>query len=93
MRFKVRQPTYNGNWLHGSIVKVDKRARVITIEINGKRGDYKVDEDTQFIGPREEVCRQGIKDDRVVEGASVFVVVSRKMLKEVHLPYRNQIGK
>jgi hypothetical protein len=83
----------NGNRVQGIIVKVDAEHKSITVEVGGKRTAYKVDDETQFIGPREGVSHKGIKDDRVVEGAPVSIVVSGGTLKEIHLPYRNQIGK
>jgi hypothetical protein len=90
---QYREPAATGDAIRGTIVGVDPASNTITIEVNGRKMDYAVDKSTQFIGPKGGVSHRGIKDDRVVEGAPVSFVVSGKTLKEVHLPYRNQIGK
>jgi hypothetical protein len=42
---------------------------------------------------RRGVSSKAIEDDRVAQGAPVSIVVSGKVLREVTLPYRNQIEK
>ncbi len=83
----------SGLLFKGTIVKVDQAHGTITIDVDGTKTEYTVDAATKFIGPRRGVSDKGIEDDRVVQGAPVSVVVSGKILREVHLPYRNQIGK
>jgi hypothetical protein len=86
-------PGIPSNALKGTIVSVSRAHSTITIDVNGTKTDYVVNDETQFIGPREGMAAKGIRDDRVVEGSPVSIVVSGKTLKEVHLPYRNRIPK
>jgi hypothetical protein len=90
---RTLQPGDAGNPLTGTIVKVDQAHGTITIDIDGTKTEYTVDSATQFIGPRRGISSKGIEDDRVVQGAPVSIIVSGKVLREVRLPYRNQIGK
>jgi hypothetical protein len=76
------------------ITAVDQARRHLTVELkSGGKKDLTVMEETEFIGPRGGVSDKGIKDDRVVPGADVTLVFvqSGRVLKEVHLPYRNDI--
>jgi len=76
------------------IIAVDQAARHITVQLKtGGKQDLTIAEDTEFIGPRGGVSDRGIKDDRVTPGADVTLVFVQggRVLKEVHLPYRNEI--
>jgi hypothetical protein len=76
------------------IIAVDQAAKHITVQLKtGRKQDLTVTEDTEFIGPRGGVSDRGIKDDRVTPGADVTLVFMQggRALKEVHLPYRNEI--
>jgi hypothetical protein len=56
---------------------------------DGKQTDLMVDDETQFVGPRGGVSKDGIKDDRLRVGAQLKVTMDGKTVKEIHLPYRN----
>src|SRR5262249_26752666 len=76
------------------ILSADRAARHTTVQVKtGKRQDLAITEDTEFIGPRGGLSDKGIKDDRVTAGADVTLVFMQcgRVLKEVHLPYRNDI--
>jgi hypothetical protein len=76
------------------ILTVDQAGNHITVQLKtGKKQDLTVTDETEFIGPRGGVSDRGIKDDRVTPGADVTLVFVRggRVLKEVHLPYRNEI--
>jgi hypothetical protein len=76
------------------IITVDQAARHITVQLKtGRKQDLTITDDTQFIGPRGGISDRGIKDDRVTPGADVTLVFMQggRALKEVHLPYRNEI--
>jgi RNase P/RNase MRP subunit p29 len=81
------------NGLSGTILKVDPQSKIITVEINGKPTDYQANDQTQFLSPLQQASRLGIRDGRVVAGAQVTLVADGNVLKEVHLPYRYQLGK
>ena len=77
--------------IKGKITKVDANKMTLSIETeDGKKLDFKVDDDVKFIGPRGGVSKMGIKDDRVKVGAQVTLMTDAtgKVLKEVHLPRR-----
>jgi hypothetical protein len=73
-----------------TVVKVDAAKNTIRVRTaNGKQVDLMTDDQTQFIGPRGGVSKDGIKDDRLRVGAQLKVTMDGKAVKEVHLPYRN----
>jgi hypothetical protein len=77
--------------IKGKITKVDANKMTLSIETeDGKKLDFKVDDDVKFIGPRGGASKMGIKDDRVKVGAQVTLTTDAtgKVLKEVHLPRR-----
>jgi hypothetical protein len=81
--------------IKAKISKVDIDKMTISVETeDGKKHDFKVDDDVKFIGPNGGLSKQGIKDDRVKAGAQVTLVTdaSGKTLKEVHLPRRGGGG-
>jgi hypothetical protein len=79
--------------IKGKITKVDVDKMTLSIETDdGKKLDFKVDDDVKFIGPNKGLSKQGIKDDRVKVGAQVTLTTDStgKILKEVHLPRRGK---
>jgi len=79
--------------IKGKITKVDVDKMTLSIETDdGKKLDFKVDDDVKFIGPNKGLSKQGIKDDRVKVGAQVTLTTDAtgKVLKEVHLPRRGK---
>ena len=74
-----------------TLVKVDLKKKVLTVKTeDGKEHRYDVGDATKFIGPRGGVSDQGIKDDRLAEGAELKLVIAgnNRTLHEVHLPQR-----
>jgi hypothetical protein len=73
-----------------TVLKVDAAKNTIRVKTaDGKQTDLMVDDQTQFIGPRGGVSKDGIKDDRLHVGAQLKVTMDGKSVKEIHLPYRN----
>jgi hypothetical protein len=81
--------------IKGKITKVNVDKMTLSIKTeDGKEMDFKVDDDVKFIGPRQGVSKNGIKDKRVTVGAQVTLVTDAtgKTLKEVHLPRQTSAG-
>ena len=76
----------------GTVVKVDVKASTLTIKTDGDKAEksYDVNEKTKFIGPKGGVSEAGLKDDRLVPGAEVRLVIAgnNRTCREVHLPIR-----
>jgi hypothetical protein len=74
-----------------TLVKVDLEKKVLTVKTDdGKEEHYDVNDETKFIGPKGGVSDQKIKDDRLVKGAELKLVIAgnNKTIREVHLPER-----
>jgi hypothetical protein len=78
--------------LKGKIVKVDVAKSTITVQTDEGRKTYMVNDDTKFIGPKSGKSDAGIKDDRLVKGAEVTLLIAgnNRTLREVHLPERTR---
>jgi hypothetical protein len=76
--------------VNAKIVKVDLKNNVITVSTEDGKKDFDVNDNTKFIGPKGGVSDKGIKDDRVVAGTEVRLVIAgnNRTLREVHLPER-----
>jgi hypothetical protein len=72
----------------GKLVKVDAKKNVLTVKTDDGEKNYDVNDDTKFIGPRGGVSAKGIKDDRLVAGVELKLLVAgnNKTLREVHIP-------
>jgi hypothetical protein len=79
----------------GTVVKVDLKNKTLTIKTDDGEKTYDVNDDTKFIGPKGGAADEGLKDERLVAGAPVKVVVAgnNKTAREVHLPERKKKGK
>ncbi len=74
-----------------TVVKVDVAKKVITVKTDdGMEHNYDVIDATKFIGPKGGASDKGIKDDRLVKGAqlTLMVAANNRSLHEVHLPER-----
>jgi hypothetical protein len=74
-----------------TLVKVDLKKNVLTVKAeDGKEHSYDVEDATKFIGPKGGKSENGIKDDRLVKGAELKLVIAgnNRTLREVHLPER-----
>jgi hypothetical protein len=76
----------------GRLVSVDVKKMVLTVMTDTGKKDYDVNDDTKFIGPKGGKSDKGIKDDRLVKGAELKLIVAgnNKTLREVHLPERKE---
>src|SRR5262249_46212835 len=74
----------------GKLVKVDLKKKVLTVTTDNGRKDYDVNDDTKFIGPKGGESDKGIKDDRLVRGAELRLLIAgnNRTIREVHLPER-----
>lgn len=73
----------------GTLVKVDVKKNVLTVKgEDDKEHAYDVAEDTKFIGPKGGVSEKGIKDDRLIKGVELKLIVAgnNRTLREVHIP-------
>src|SRR5689334_3889363 len=79
----------------GKLVGVDVKKMVLTVTTDSGKKDYDVNDDTKFIGPKGGKSDKGIKDDRLVKGAELKLIVAgnNKTLREVHLPERKEKDK
>jgi hypothetical protein len=74
------------------LIKVDANKSVLTVMTeDGKRENYQVNENTKFIGPKGGVSERGIKDDRLVRGVELKLVIAgnNRTVHTVHIPERN----
>jgi hypothetical protein len=70
------------------LVKVDLKKNVLTVKTDDGEKHYEVNDDTKFIGPRGGVSAKGIKDERLVPGVELKLLLAgnNKTLHEVHIP-------
>jgi hypothetical protein len=74
------------------LVSVDIKKMTLTV-VTGedeKKISYDVNEETKFVGPKGGVSDKGIRDDRLVKGAELVLIVAgnNRTLREVRLPQR-----
>lgn len=76
----------------GTVVKVDAKAKTLTVKTADGEKTYDVNDQTKFIGPKGGVSDAGLKDDRLVKGAEVTVTVAanNKTARVVRLPERKK---
>ena len=73
------------------LVSVDTKKMTLTVTTDdGKKIAYDVNDETKFVGPKGGVSDKGIKDDRLVKGAELVLIVAgnNRTLREVRLPER-----
>jgi hypothetical protein len=77
----------------GKVVKVNLKQKTITVDVPGAgQKVYDVNDDTKFIGPKGGISDAGIKDDRLVKGAEIKLLIAgnNRTIREVHLPVRSK---
>lgn len=76
--------------INAKLVKVDVKKNVLTVKTLDGNKNYDVNDDTKFIGPKGGVSDKGIKDDRLVPGVELELLVAgnNRTLREVHIPER-----
>ena len=79
----------------GKLVKVDVKKSVLTVKTDDGEKTYDVNDDTKFIGPKGGVSDKGIKDDRLVAGVELKLVIAgnNRTLREVHIPEKKPTDK
>jgi hypothetical protein len=73
------------------LVKADAKNNLLTvINQDGKKLDYDINANTKFIGPKGGISDLGIKDERLVKGVELKLVVAgnNRTVREVHIPTR-----
>ena len=78
--------------IKGKVVRVDVKKKVLAVQTDEGRKVYTIGDDTKFLGPKGGVSDAGIKDDRLVAGAEIKLVIAgnNRTVREVHLPERNK---
>jgi hypothetical protein len=76
----------------GKVVKVDLKKKMVTVQVGADKKEYTLSDDTKFIGPKGGVSAEGIKDDRLVPGAEIRLVIAanNRTVREIHLPERTK---
>src|SRR5262249_62002158 len=76
----------------GTVVKVDVKNRTLTVKTDDGEKTYDVNDETKFFGPKGGPAEAGLKDNRLVAGAEVKLVIAgnNKTAHEVHLPERKK---
>jgi hypothetical protein len=76
----------------GTLVKVDQKASTLTIKTDDGEKTYDVNAETKFVGPKGGASEAGLKDERLVKGVTLKVVVAgnNKTAREVHIPERKK---
>jgi hypothetical protein len=76
----------------GTLVKVDQKASTITVKTDDGEKTYDVNAETKFLGPKGGAADAGLKDDRLVKGAMLKLVIAgnNRTAREVHLPERKK---
>ncbi len=76
----------------GTVVKVDLKASKLVVKTDDGEKTYDINAETKFIGPKGGASDAGLKDDRLVAGAEVKLVIAgnNKTAREVHLPVRKK---
>ena len=78
----------------GTFVKADLKASTLTVKTLPDKIDktYDVNDKTKFVGPKGGVSDAGLKDDRLVAGAELSLVIAgnNRTCREVHLPERKK---
>jgi hypothetical protein len=75
-----------------TVVKVDLKESKLIVKTTDGEKTYDVNAETSFIGPKGGASDAGLKDDRLVAGAEVKLVIAgnNKTAREVHLPVRKK---
>jgi small nuclear ribonucleoprotein (snRNP)-like protein len=81
-----------GKEVTGTVKKVDATAKIIILTVDGKDRRVEVSKTTKFFGPNGGVSKDGIKDDRLVKGAEITVLLAtnNKTAREIKLPRRKK---
>ena len=74
----------------GTLVKADVKGSALTIKTIPDKLDktYDINDKTKFIGPKGGISDAGLKDDRLVPGVELKLVIAgnNRTCREVHIP-------
>jgi hypothetical protein len=75
-----------------TVVKADLKNSTLTVKTADGNKVYDINDQTRFLGPKGGVSDAGLKDDRLVAGADVKLLIAgnNKTAREVHLPLRTK---
>jgi len=78
--------------LNAKLVKVDVKKSTLTVKTDEGNKTYDVNAETKFIGPKGGVSEKGIKDERLVAGVELKLLIAgnNKTLHEVHIPEKGK---
>jgi hypothetical protein len=78
--------------VRGTLVKVDAKNNTLTIKTSAGDRTYEVNDSTKFVGPKGGAADAGLKDERLVPGVMLRVVVAanNRTAREVHIPERKK---
>jgi FlaG/FlaF family flagellin (archaellin) len=76
----------------GTLVKVDAKNHTLTVKTADGEKTYDVNADTKFLGPKGGASDAGLKDDRLVKGVMLKLMIAgnNRTAHEVHLPERTK---
>jgi hypothetical protein len=76
----------------GKLVKIDAKDKTLTVETKDGKKVYMVNDDTKFLGPKGGKSDAGLKDDRLVPGAELTLVIAanNRTVHEIRLPERKK---
>ena len=76
----------------GTLVKVDVKNNTLTVKTADGNKTYDVNAETKFVGPKGGVADAGLKDERLVRGVPLKLVIAgnNKTAREVHIPERKK---
>lgn len=76
----------------GTIVKVDLKKNTLVVKTDDGEKTFDVNDETKFIGPKGGVSDAGLKDDRLVAGIAIKLVIAgnNRTAREVHIPERKK---
>jgi hypothetical protein len=74
------------------LLKIDKEKRMIQVEMveGGKKVQYTIGKDVEFVGPRGGVSDEEFDDDRFAVGNIIKLEMDGRQVSKIHLPYRHR---
>lgn len=72
----------------GKLVKASVKEMQLVVKTSDGEKTFDVNDETKFIGPKGGVSKDGIKDERLVKGVELKLLVAgnNRTLREVHIP-------
>ena len=76
----------------GTIVKVDLKKNTLVVKTDEGEKTFEVNDETKFIGPKGGVSDTGLKDERLVAGVAIKLVIAgnNRTAREVHIPEKKK---